>query len=65
MPNYAIVIHESEIPGIIQRLAHEIGDKYAGKDITLVGILKGAAYFIVFLSQAIWRDGRVKTCRID
>ena len=48
-----ILIPEDELQGRITALAQRIAVDYAGKDLLLVGVLKGAAMFLVDLARRI------------
>jgi hypoxanthine phosphoribosyltransferase len=48
-----ILVTEEQIQTRIKELAAEVDAKYAGKDVLLVGVLKGAVMFMADLSRAI------------
>jgi len=48
-----ILFDRDEIRGLVEGLAERISRDYSGKDLVLVGILKGAATFLADLSLAI------------
>jgi hypoxanthine phosphoribosyltransferase len=48
-----VLLSRAEIQEGIERLAAEIDAKYAGKDLLLVGVLKGAVMVIADLSRAL------------
>jgi hypoxanthine phosphoribosyltransferase len=48
-----VLLSRAEIHEGIERLAAEIDAKYAGKDLLLVGVLKGAVMVIADLSRAL------------
>ena len=48
-----ILIPEAELQGRITALAQSIAADYAGRDLLLVGVLKGAAMFMVDLARHI------------
>ncbi len=48
-----ILIHRSEIARRVQELADEISRDYAGNEILMVGVLKGAFIFMADLVRAI------------
>lgn len=48
-----VLITEEEILGRIQQLADQIADDYRGKDVLLVGVLKGAVMVMADLSRAL------------
>ncbi len=48
-----VLVTEEQIANRIEELAREIEIKYEGKDLLLVGVLKGAVMFMADLSRAI------------
>lgn len=48
-----VLVTEEKIANRIEELAREIENKYEGKDLLLVGVLKGAVMFMADLSRAI------------
>jgi len=48
-----VLVTEEQIATRIEELAREIENKYEGKDLLLVGVLKGAVMFMADLSRAI------------
>jgi hypoxanthine phosphoribosyltransferase len=48
-----VLVTEEQIAMRIEELAREIEKKYEGKDLLLVGVLKGAVMFMADLSRAI------------
>jgi hypoxanthine phosphoribosyltransferase len=48
-----VLVTEEQIANRIEELAREIEKKYEGKDLLLVGVLKGAVMFMADLSRAI------------
>jgi hypoxanthine phosphoribosyltransferase len=48
-----VLVTEEQIANRIEELAREIENKYEGKDLLLVGVLKGAVMFMADLSRAI------------
>jgi hypoxanthine phosphoribosyltransferase len=48
-----VLVTESQIAERVKQLALEIDAAYAGKDVLLVGVLKGAVMFMADLSRAI------------
>ena len=48
-----VLITKEQIETRIQELAKEIDAYYAGKDLLLVGVLKGAVMFMADLSRAV------------
>ncbi len=59
MKDYVIetLISEGELTEGIKKVAEKINRDYAGKDLHLVGVLKGAVYFLTELSKHL--DGKV------
>jgi hypoxanthine phosphoribosyltransferase len=55
-----ILITEDELQARIRELGREISSDYAGRDILLVGVLKGAVFFMADLMRAL-----DVTCEID
>ena len=52
MSNHVLLFPAQEIQSRIQGLARQIADDYEGRDLVLVGILKGAAFFLTDLARA-------------
>ena len=48
-----IIVTEEQITKRVKEMAAEIDAKYAGKDVLLVGVLKGAVMFMADLSRAM------------
>jgi hypoxanthine phosphoribosyltransferase len=48
-----VLVTEAQIADRVQELALQIDTAYAGKDVLLVGVLKGAVMFMADLSRAI------------
>lgn len=48
-----IIISSDELRERVLALGKQISEDYAGKELILVGVLKGAIYFLTDLSQAI------------
>ena len=48
-----VLVNEEQIATRIEELAREIENKYEGKDLLLVGVLKGAVMFMADISRAI------------
>ncbi|MDO8435728.1 MAG: phosphoribosyltransferase family protein [bacterium] len=65
MSGHEILFTEQEIQQRVREIGAEISRDYAGKEVILVGLLKGAAYFLVDLSRSIEALGRVTACRIE
>lgn len=48
-----VLVTEEEIQQAIARMGRQLTEEYAGKELLLVGVLKGALMFIVDLARAI------------
>jgi len=48
-----ILIHEETLHGRIAELGAQISDDYRGEDLLLIGVLKGAIFFMADLMRAI------------
>lgn len=48
-----VIVTEDQIQARIKEMAAEVDSKYAGKDVLLVGVLKGAVMFMADLSRAM------------
>jgi hypoxanthine phosphoribosyltransferase len=48
-----VIVTEQQIQSRIKEMAAEVDAKYAGKDVLLVGVLKGAVMFMADLSRAM------------
>lgn len=48
-----ILIHRAEIAGRVQEMADEISRDYAGEEILIIGVLKGAFIFMADLVRAL------------
>lgn len=48
-----VIVTEEQIQARIKEMAAEVDSKYAGKDVLLVGVLKGAVMFMADLSRAM------------
>ena len=53
MDNVEILITEEDVRKRIQEMADFLSEEYAGKEVTLVGILNGSVFFITALAQAM------------
>jgi len=56
----AVVVTADEIAERISKLAHDIDDDYAGREILLVGVLKVAAMFMSDLARALERPSTME-----
>ena len=54
-----VMIDRREIDQMCQRLGHQISQDYAGKEITLIGVLKGAYMFMADLARYLTVTVRV------
>ena len=57
MENVKVLINEAKIESRLDELAKEIMRDYKDEDIVFVGVLRGAAMFMVELAKRIKRDG--------
>jgi len=48
-----VIVTEEQIHARVKEMAAEVDAKYAGKDVLLVGVLKGAVMFMADLSRAM------------
>ena len=48
-----ILVEEAALQGRIAELGAELSEDYRGKDLLLVGVLKGAVFFMADLMRAI------------
>jgi hypoxanthine phosphoribosyltransferase len=48
-----VLVTEDELSSRIRELGHEISVDYAGRDLLLVGVLKGAVFFLSDLMRAL------------
>ena len=48
-----VLIDETELKSIVKRLGEEITNDYKGKEVLLIGILKGSVIFMADLMRAI------------
>ena len=56
----SILVGEDELQARVRELGHEISEDYAGRELLLVGVLKGAVFFMADLMRAI-----TVPCEID
>jgi hypoxanthine phosphoribosyltransferase len=60
------VFTEDEIRGVVRRLAAEIDRDYAGREVTLIGVLSGAFIFLADLIRCLQKtDCRVEFVRLS
>lgn len=55
-----MLVPEAELADRVSKLAAEISEDYAGKDLVLIGVLKGAVFFLSDLMRALDLD-----CEVD
>jgi hypoxanthine phosphoribosyltransferase len=55
-----ILVQPDELAHRVRELAEEISADYAGKDVLLIGVLKGAVFFLADLMRALDSD-----CEVD
>ena len=48
-----VIVQEEELSARVRELGREITEHYAGRDLLLVGVLKGAVFFLSDLMRAI------------
>jgi hypoxanthine phosphoribosyltransferase len=48
-----ILFTEEQVAARIREVAAEIGEKYRGRDLKLIGVLKGSVFFLTALARAI------------
>ena len=51
-----VIISEEEIKKAVKKAGKMLSEKYEGKPLLLVSILKGAFVFLADLSKALWRQ---------
>ena len=77
-PNLEVLFTAAQIAARVQELGSEISAQYAGKDLVLVGVLKGSSVFHADLMRAIdlpitvdfmavssYKDGLKSTCDVE
>ena len=52
-PIERVLYTEGQVSARIQEIAAEISAKYAGRDLKLIGVLKGSVFFLTALARAI------------
>lgn len=65
LPEHEIVLHEIEILKRIRSLASDIAYQYEGKELVLIGVMKGGLPFLTHLATALEKDGRLAACYIE
>ena len=53
MSSIDVLISEEDVRARIRQMADTLSEKYKGKDVLLVGILNGSAFFLTALAQAM------------
>jgi hypoxanthine phosphoribosyltransferase len=48
-----VLFTEEQVQERIREIARQISDKYRGRDLKLIGVLKGSVFFLTALAQAI------------
>lgn len=56
-PTIRTLLSETEIEQRVDQMAAEIARDYEGKDVLLVGVLRGAFMFMADLSRQLWKHG--------
>lgn len=54
-----ILVSEHELASIVERLAKEIDSDYEGRDLLMVGVLKGSILFMADLMKAMKNDFKI------
>lgn len=65
MEEMKILISEQEIQNKVSEIAETIMKEYKGKEITLICILKGSAFFTVDLARKIKGDVKIEFIRVS
>ena len=65
MSKHTVLFTERRIQERVRELGVQISADYDGKEIVLVGLLKGACVFLVDLGRVIETIGRVDACRME
>jgi len=65
MPEFIPVLSKEEIDRSIDDLASRISDDYQGRDLVLIGILKGAFIFMADLLRRLYVPARVDFLRVS
>lgn len=56
MDNIKVLIDEKTLLSKVDEIASQINKKYAGKDVKIVGILKGSVFFMTELAKKLTMD---------
>src|SRR5579884_1542231 len=63
--NLEVVFTADELATAIRRMAGEISRDYAGLDLHIIGILKGAIFFVTDLARALASHPNPPNCTLD
>jgi len=63
--NFTKYLNRHEIDAAVQSLANRINDDYAGKELLLIGVLKGAFMFMADLVRHLKVEARVEFVRLS
>jgi hypoxanthine phosphoribosyltransferase len=63
--NFTKYLSKHEIDAAVQSLANKINADYEGKEVVLVGVLKGAIIFMADLTRALKIDAEVEFVRLS
>jgi hypoxanthine phosphoribosyltransferase len=63
--NFTKYLSKHEIDAAVQSLANQINSDYAGKEVVLVGVLKGAIIFMADLARALKIDAEIEFVRLS
>lgn len=63
--NFTKYLSKHEIDSAVQAIAHRINEDYAGKQVVLVGVLKGAIVFMADLIRHLKIDAEVEFVRLS
>jgi hypoxanthine phosphoribosyltransferase len=63
--NFTKYLSKHEIEAAVQSLANQINSDYEGKEVVLVGVLKGAIIFMADLARALKIDAEIEFVRLS
>lgn len=63
--NFTKYLSRHEIDAAVQSLANQINSDYEGKEVVLVGVLKGAIIFMADLARALKIDAEIEFVRLS
>lgn len=63
--NFTKYLNRHEIDAAVQAIAHRINEDYAGKQVVLVGVLKGAIVFMADLVRHLKVENEVEFVRLS